>query len=74
MLMNLWQSGGSPTTGENGVEVRIKGDEAYGRSAGQEWQKINNFASTFAPRQDLLAYLAGAKNVRLVPVDQKLGN
>jgi subtilisin-like proprotein convertase family protein len=66
MLMSLWKTSGSPATGQNGVEIRIQGDEAYGRSAGEDWQKINNFSTAFAPRSDLLAYLAGAKNVSLV--------
>ena len=66
MLMTLWGANGSPATGKNGVEIRVKGREAYGRNVGEEWQKINNFSGAFAPDQDLLAYLAGAKNVRLV--------
>jgi len=64
MLMTLWQSGGNVATGKEGVEVRLKGDQAYGRTLGAEWQEIDNFSSVFAPGGDVLAYLAGAKNVK----------
>ena len=67
MLMTLWQNGGNVVTGRDGVEVRIAGDEAFGRKlpspagrgdGGEGWEKVENFSGTFAPGQDLLAYLA----------------
>lgn len=66
MLLTLWRDGGNVATGRDGVEVRIKGDEAYGRTSGADWQKIPDFTGAFAPEQDALAYLAGAKNVKHV--------
>ncbi len=69
MQLTLWTKGGSAASRKDGIEVRIEGDEAYGRSLGGDWQKINDFSATFAPGQDLLAYLAGAKNVRAVGDD-----
>ncbi|MEA3395909.1 MAG: hypothetical protein U9R05_00410 [Chloroflexota bacterium] len=64
LQMTLWKDGGSLLNPSDGVEMRIVGDQAYGRSVGSEWQEIDDFSGTFAPDNDLLAYLAGAKNVR----------
>ena len=66
MQMALWQGGGSVLNPRDGVEVRIEGDQAYGREIGGLWQEVDDFSGAFAPGNDLLAYLAGAKNVRLV--------
>ncbi|MCX6032062.1 MAG: hypothetical protein NT169_22545, partial [Chloroflexi bacterium] len=64
LLLHLWQDGGRITDASSGVEVRIEGDRAYGRAASGEWQEMDNVAGSFAPNNDLLAYLAGVKNVR----------
>lgn len=71
MQMVLWQNGGSVLNPGDGVEMRIEGDQAYGRQTGgggqdAPWQEIDDFSGAFAPGNDLLAYLAGAKNVREV--------
>ncbi|NOZ04951.1 MAG: hypothetical protein GXP41_01170, partial [Chloroflexi bacterium] len=66
MQMALWQNGGSVLNPGDGVEIRIKGDQAYGRQSGGAWQKMDNISTSFAPGNDLLAYLAGAKNVKRV--------
>lgn len=66
LQMTLWKDGGSLLNPSDGVEMRIVGDQAYGRSVGSEWQEIDDFSGAFAPDNDLLAYLAGAKNVRAI--------
>jgi hypothetical protein len=64
LLMRLWSDGGRVTSASDGVEVRVEGDHAYGRPIGGEWQEMDNFASSFAPGNDLTAYLVGARNVQ----------
>jgi len=73
MQMALWQNGGSVLNPGDGVEIRIEGDQAYGRQSGGAWQKMDNIATSFAPGNDLLAYLAGAKNVRKEVGSRKSG-
>ena len=64
LLLSLWSNGGNVLNARDGVEVRIEGDRAYGRQIGGMWQEINDFSNAFAPGSDLMAYLAGAKNVK----------
>lgn len=64
LLMTLWQDGGSALNARDGIEVRVEGDRAYGHAPGEPWQEIPDFSGAFAPDNDLLAYLAGVKNVR----------
>lgn len=66
LRMMLWQNGGSVMKTRDGVEVRIEGNQAYGRQIGGLWQEIDDFSGAFAPGNDLLAYLASAKNVRQI--------
>jgi len=72
MHMTLWKDGrsvldpvrqaqGRP---DSGLQVRVEGEKAYGRGPGQDWQEIEDFSDLFAPGDDVLGYLAGAKNVR----------
>ncbi|MGD8855030.1 MAG: LamG domain-containing protein, partial [Chloroflexota bacterium] len=63
MALNLWQGAGSVLNPADGVEVRIEGDQAYGRASGGSWEEINDFSGSFAPGGDLLVYLIGARNV-----------
>ena len=56
----------------NSVELRIEGERAYGRAAGGQWQEMDNFAGSFAPNNDLLAYLAGVKNVKREDMDSRI--
>ncbi len=70
LQMMLWQGGGNLVQSRDGVEVRIEGDRAYGRQIGGAWQEIDTdagasaFSGAFAPGNDLMAYLVGARNVR----------
>jgi subtilisin-like proprotein convertase family protein len=52
---------------ENGtVEMRVEGDRAQGRVSGGEWVEVDNWAGAFAPGNDLMAYLAGAKHIQAI--------
>ncbi|HQJ10240.1 MAG TPA: tandem-95 repeat protein [Anaerolineae bacterium] len=62
-LMTLWNEGGNALNGQDGVEIRLEGDKTYGRTSGGEWQEMPDFAGAFAPGNDLMAYLAGVKDV-----------
>jgi type II secretory pathway pseudopilin PulG/subtilisin-like proprotein convertase family protein len=63
LLLRLWQGSGRVTDANSGIEVRVEGEKAYGRTAGGEWQPINSFTSNFAPGNDLSAFLVAAKDV-----------
>ena len=63
LQLSLWQGAGSLLIPGDGVEIRIEGDQAYGRQSGGQWQEIDDFSGSFAPGGDLLVYLVGAKNV-----------
>jgi len=62
-LMTLWNEGGNALNGQDAVEIRLDGDKTYGRTSGGEWQEMPDFAGAFAPGNDLMAYLAGVKDV-----------
>ncbi|MBN1180206.1 MAG: tandem-95 repeat protein [Anaerolineae bacterium] len=64
LLMTLWQNGGSVLNPSDGIQVRIEGDRAYGRQAGGPWEEVDDFSGAFAPANDLMAYLAGAHDIR----------
>jgi uncharacterized repeat protein (TIGR01451 family) len=78
LRMTLWRNSGNLMTKRDGVEVRVEGDQAFGRQVsgvGMDdipgiddipWQEIDADASFFAPGNDAMAYLAGARNVREV--------
>ncbi|MCZ7568698.1 MAG: hypothetical protein M5U01_08915 [Ardenticatenaceae bacterium] len=90
MQLVLWQDGGSRLNPRDGVEIRIEGDRAYGRTPGRPvsggvrplptgvsesegWREVEDFSGAFAPGQDLLAYLAGARNVKREDVKREDG-
>ncbi|MCD6285451.1 MAG: hypothetical protein J7M39_06015 [Anaerolineae bacterium] len=64
LQMVLYQRGGSLLNRRDGIEVRIEDTSAYGRPIDGTWQEIDDFSGAFAPGSDLMAYLAGARNVR----------
>lgn len=67
LSLTLWQNGGNVLTGQDGFEIRVRDGKAYGRAiGGGAWQEIDDFNGTFAPGNDPLAYLAGAKDLRLL--------
>ena len=56
--MSLWKDG-NVLNPRDGLEVRIGGT----------WQEMDDFSDAFAPGGDLMAYLAGAKNVKRENMD-----
>ena len=73
MHLSLYQGGGSLLNDQDGLEVRFEANRAYGRSAGGEWEEMENFAHAFAPGNDLMAYLAGAKNITELGTETRAG-
>ncbi len=69
LLMRMWQNGGSITNPADAVEIRIEGEQAYGRASGGAWQEMDNFSGGFAPGNDSMAYLVGAKNIREISTE-----
>jgi len=63
MQMSLWKGEGSVSNPGSGIEVRIEGEHGYGRQAGGQWQELDDLSGAFAPANDHMAYLVGAKNV-----------
>ena len=53
---------GQPGSDVSG-EARIEGDRAYVRQAGGTWQEVEDFSASFAPDNDLLAFLGGIKDI-----------
>ncbi len=61
--MTLWSNGGSVLDADSGVQVRVQGEEAFVRQAGQEWQPVSDFTGLFAPNSDFMTYLVAAKDI-----------
>jgi hypothetical protein len=66
MELTLRPEGGNLLSRRDSFEIRIEGDQTYGRKPGGEWQEIQDVSGAFAPAGDLLAYLAGAKNIQVI--------
>ncbi len=66
LLMRLYNQGANPTKADEGLELRVERGRAYGRIGGEEdWKELDNASSVFAPGRDVLAYLVGARNIRM---------
>jgi hypothetical protein len=65
MEFTLFAEGGSPLDARSGTQIKIDGDKAYSRQGQQAWQEIDDFTSSFAPQSDFMAFLAGARDIRL---------
>jgi len=64
MRLTLWSEGGSVLNAEDGIDVRVEGDQAFARKGTSgSWEEINDFTGVFAPDGDFMAYLAGARDV-----------
>lgn len=62
MSMTVWLDGSfNPNTG---YEIKVEGNQAYGRSGQGEWEEIENVADSFAPGSDPLGFLAGVTNIQ----------
>jgi hypothetical protein len=63
MHMIIWNDDGNVLDRRTGLEMRVEGDQAYGRAIGGEWREMDDFTGLFAPGGDVAGYLAGATNV-----------
>ncbi|MCJ7551290.1 MAG: hypothetical protein MUQ30_16570, partial [Anaerolineae bacterium] len=43
MEMKLWSEGGSVQTGQDSLEMRVVGDQAFGRIGGEQWEEVEDF-------------------------------
>ncbi len=75
LTMSLWTGQGHALDPQDTVEIRIEDDRAYGRQRQDApWQEVDDFSGAFAPDGDLLAYLAGARNIsKIGSSDPELG-
>ena len=80
IAMTLWRGGSSPlelaqraprTEGglPNGLQMRIEGNQAYGRQVGGEWEEIDQVSDVFAQAGDPLGLLSSATNIRLLAAE-----
>ena len=71
MNMKLW----APGAGRDGLELKIEGGQAYGRTDPDgEWNEIENPSEIFAPGGDPLGFLSAAENIRRQSGDMGLGS
>ncbi|MBN1887616.1 MAG: Ig-like domain-containing protein [Thermoflexales bacterium] len=63
MNLKLWGDGGNTATNDGAVELRISNGKTEGRVGASSWKELDDVSSLFAPGQDPLAYLAGAKDI-----------
>ena len=73
MALKLWTDGGNVANAQDILEMRVTDGEAMARVAGGEWQPVEDASSLFAPGQDALGYLAGAKDVVRVGSETRSG-
>ena len=67
LAFKLWGDTGSLLNGAGAVEVKVENGQAYGRLAGQAWQKMDNPGDLFAPGGSPLSFLQAVKAVRALP-------
>ncbi len=65
MEFTLSSEGGSPLDPQSGTQIKVDGERAFSRQGQQAWQEIPDFTSSIAPQSDFMAFLAGARNIRL---------
>ncbi len=65
MELTMWEKGGIMFNTRQGIQVRIEEGKAFGRFASGEWQEMEVSTDGFAPGQDPMAFLAGAKDFYL---------
>ena len=64
MALRLWGGGGSLADTNTALELRLEGDHGFIRQPGGAWEEVDDVGAGFAPNNDMLAYLAGLKNIR----------
>ena len=73
MNLRLWSEGGSILQAESGIEIKVEGDQAFGRRGAESWQEIDNFTGLFAPDGDFLAYLTAVTDVTDLGTETRAG-
>ncbi len=74
MRMKLWSGDGNVQQGEGAIEIKVQGDQSYGRvSDTQEWEEIDDITNLFAPDNDHLTYLTAAENVIQAGQETRVG-
>ena len=73
MHMRLWSQGGNVAASAESLEIKIAGDTAYGRTGDSDWQEVANLTDLFAPNNDPLAYLQGARNIQNQGTETRAG-
>ena len=63
--MTLWEKGGIAFNTRQAIQMRVEDGKTYGRVGSGEWQEMEGASDTFAPGQDPMAYLAGARDFYL---------
>ncbi len=68
LYLTLWQNGASAlpaqANSDQALEIRVVKGAAEGRTGSGEWQPIEDVSGSFAPGQNPLAYLSGARDIR----------
>ena len=67
--MTLWEKSGQMLKTRQGIQIRLEGDQMYGRVGSGVWQEMQGSTDAFAPGQDPLAFLAGARDFVLLGND-----
>ncbi len=70
LLMTIWQGEGSLLEPGDGIQLKIEGDQAYGRVAQTDWTPIDQTAAnSYAMDNDGSVFLQAANNVVQKPAD-----
>ena len=71
--MKLWSDGGNVQTAQDAIEIKVEDGAAMGRVSHGDWRTVDDMTGLFAPNQDLLTFLAAAKDVRQVQPESRDG-
>lgn len=73
MRMRLWSGDGNVSSQDNSIELKVEQGVTWGRVGDEQWRKVKAGTALFAPGNDLLGYLAGAKDVRSLGTETRAG-
>jgi PKD repeat protein len=73
LSMRLWQGSGNVNNPDDALEIRVEGQQAFGRVSTSDWQELDNFSGGFAPGNDFSAFLMAARNIKRL-VEQAMPN
>ncbi|MCJ7550915.1 MAG: hypothetical protein MUQ30_14680, partial [Anaerolineae bacterium] len=63
MRMRLWSDDGNVGNPEGSVELKVEDGKQWGRIGTDAWGEVEVGTSLFAPGNDVLGYLAGARHI-----------